>query len=257
VNPIKYLSIILLINLSLFQSSIANADDVLNGIEVTGKASVSAMPDQFLVTLTVKERGFSASKTKRLVDRNSQMIIDAASSFDIDKKLIQSTQLSIRVNYDKPAINFQTVDVKALSNNDLKTKVRANIKDNNKKQLHFDISRKIIISINDLSIYDRLLDKIVKIGVTEISPVQMSVKGSEELYMRALDKAIIDAKEKAQRIANQAGVKVGPLKYLKETSYGGHNRYSFTSEALADSFSSSVGQRAISAQVIATFSLQR
>jgi uncharacterized protein YggE len=74
--------------------------------------------------------------------------------------------------------------------------------------------------------------------------------------MQALDKAIIDAKEKAQRIANQAGVKLGLLKYLKETSYGGHNRYSFANEALAGSFSSSTGQKAVSAQVIAIFSLQ-
>ncbi|NQZ83681.1 MAG: SIMPL domain-containing protein [Colwellia sp.] len=254
---IKVFSIIFILIINSFHISSVKADDGLTGIEVMGKASVSAMPDQFLVTLTVKERGFSASKTKALVDRNSQMIVDAASSFGIDKKLIQSTQLSIRVNYDKPSINFQGVDVKTAFNDNLKTKIRTNIKNKYNNHSSIDVSRKIIIPINDLSIYDRLLDKVVKIGVTEISPVQMSIKGSEELYMQALDKAIIDAKQKAQRIANQAGVKLGPLKYLKETSYGGHRRYSFASEALPSSFSSSAGQRAVSAQVIATFSLQQ
>jgi uncharacterized protein YggE len=253
---IKHLIIILLLNISLSQSFIANADDVMTGIEVVGKGNVSAIPDQFLVTLTVKERGFSASKTKALVDRNSQMIVDAASSFGIDKKLIQSTQLSIRVNYDKSSINFQAVDVKTAFNDDLKAKITTNIKNKHNNHSSIDVSRKIIVPINDLSIYDRLLDKVVKIGVTEISPVQMSIKGSEALYMQALDNAIIDAKEKAQRIANQAGVKLGSLKYLKETSYGGHNRYSFASEALPSSFTSSAGQKAISAQVIAIFSLQ-
>jgi uncharacterized protein YggE len=243
--------------MTLFQSSRATTNEIMTGIEVMGKASVSAMPDQFLVTLTVKERGFNAGKTKALVDRNSQMIVDAASSFGIDKKLIQSTQISIIVNYDKLSSNLQAVDVKTTFNEVVKAKIRTNAKKKYNEHLSIDVSRKIIIPINDLSIYDRLLDKVINIGATEISPVQMSIKGSEELYMQALDKAIIDAKVKAQRIANQAGVKLGLLKYLKETSYGGHNRYSLASEPLSGRFSSSAGQKAVSAQVIAIFSLQQ
>ena len=71
----KFLIIIALIynNANAFANDLAR-----DGIEVSGSGSVNVIPDNFILSLNVTERGRVLSKLKSLVDKKSNSVIQAA-----------------------------------------------------------------------------------------------------------------------------------------------------------------------------------
>ena len=94
----KYLFIIII---SIFSSLSTAQQYSENGIEVIGKASVKAEPDQFVFTVSINQRGALASKVKALVDHKSQLVTDMYLSMGIAKNMIQSERLQLTPRYEK------------------------------------------------------------------------------------------------------------------------------------------------------------
>jgi uncharacterized protein len=212
--------------LCLIPNSFAN---VSNGIEVTGKASVMVVPDIFSLTISIKERGKSANKTKMIVDDKSSRIVKMFIKRGVNESNIDTSQISMFPIYEKTSINFEHQEIqKRLNSQEKITLSGKNNQDGKMSRLtRFEVSRTITISFKELSIYDQILDDLVKLGVSHISPVEMSVAESEKYYQQALYQAIYKAKQKALNIAQQAGVKLGTLLSLKESGYYSPMRYKF------------------------------
>ncbi len=213
------------------------------GIEVSGKSSIMVMPDQFSLTLHIKEQGKSAEKTKLLVDAKSKKVVSMFVKEGISSSSIESSQLRIFPIYQKPSIQLKPLDVK--KDNPMK----------NKGNIRFEIGRTITVTLDKLEIYDRVVDRAVKLGVSNVSPLQISISNSDEYYQKALIQAIEHAHLKAKKVAQQAGVKLGKLISLKESSYHSPTRYRMAAESSAG-FSSQVTEKAVSAQVIVIYDIQ-
>ena len=251
----KYILMVCSLLASSFALAVAYQPE---GIEVTGKAAVVATPDVFSLELSVVERGVSAGKTKSLVDHKSKQLVAAAKGLGIKAQDIQSTRMNMFPIYEEASIRMHGVDVKTQFADDAKGKVHLSVndkKDRNPKPV-FEVSRKITIKLFDIELYDRLLDKVAKIGVSRISPLSMSFSNIEQLYQQALDKAILNAKQKAMKIAAQAGVSLGKLTYMKEVSYGAPRAFAMARTEARTGFDSSYGQQDVTAQVIARFKIQ-
>jgi len=244
--------------LSVIVSFNASASyEKLEGLEVTGKAVIAAEPDVFTITLTVLERGISAGKIKTLVDHKSKRVVDMSLAFGIKAKDIQSSQVNITPIYqdDDASIRMNTLDVRQNFPNETEGDIRLSHKGKPKQRKPLmEISRTIRLKIHDLSLYDKLLDKAVKIGVNRLSPLQMSFSQVEKLYQQALDKAILAAKNKALRVASIAGLTLGNLTYMKELSSSRPSHYNLGREMRAG-FSSNAGTKEVTAQVVAVFQL--
>lgn len=213
------------------------------GIEVSGKSSIMVMPDQFALTLHIKERGKSAEKTKLLVDAKSNKLISMFEKEGINSLSIESSQLRMFPIYEKPSIQLEPLDVRKSA----QMKSDSNIR--------FEIGRTITVKLDKLEIYDRVVDKAVKLGVSNISPLQMSISNPDEHYEKALVQAIEHAHLKAKKVAQQAGVKLGKLSSLKESSYHSPTRYRMAAES-STGFASQVTSKAVSAQVIVIYDIQ-
>ncbi|MEW6984433.1 SIMPL domain-containing protein [Colwelliaceae bacterium 6471] len=226
------------------------------GIEVTGKAEISATPDIFIVEMDVIERGASAAKIKNLVDYKSKQIVKAARAIGVKENEIQSARVNIRPIYEEPSIVIQGADIinKFPDGTRGKVNVSTESRDKSSAKVTIEVSRRIKINLFDLTHYDQLLDSVTKIGVSRIYPLSMSISKAGQLYQQALDQAIMDAKQKATRIAAQAGVSLGKLSYMKEISYGAPSALARASDFRAE-FQSSAGQERITAQVLATYSI--
>lgn len=226
------------------------------GIEVIGKASVDVMPDQFSLTIRIKERGRSASKTKALIDSKSAQITRMFVQEGVKASAIDSSQVSMYPIYEKPAMKFQPSEVKTQINENSKVKfsTKQSAQANEQQVAWFDVGRTITVSFTEWAIYDKVLDQVVKLGVSHISPMEMSFQTPDKHYQQALFKAIAHAKSKALAIAEQAGVKLGQLVSLKETSHFAPVMYRMASES-STAFNSSTTKKAISAQVIAVYQI--
>jgi uncharacterized protein YggE len=227
------------------------------GIEVTGKSSVMVVPDLFSLTISIKERGKSANKTKIVVDDKSSKIVKMFIKRGVNEANIDTSQVSMFPIYEKPSITFEHQELQKRLNSQEKISLSGKKSQDDKvsRLTRFEVSRTITISFKQLSIYDQVLDDMVKLGVSHISPVEMSVSESDKYYQQALYQAIDKAKHKALSIAQQAGVKLGALLSLKESGFYSPMRYSMSSEAKT-SFSTRITEKAVSAQVIAIYNIE-
>jgi len=243
---------------SLIVSFTASASyEKLEGLEVTGKGVIATEPDVFTITLTVLERGISAGKIKTLVDHKSKRLVNMSLALGIKAEDIQSSEVNITPIYqdDDTSIRMNTLDVRQRLPDETEGDVRLSHKGKSKQRKPIiEISRTVRLKIRDLALYDKILDKAVKIGVNRLSPLQMSFSQIENLYQQALDKAILAAKSKALRAASIAGVTLGELTYMKELSSSRPSHYNMVREMRAG-FNSNAGTKEVTAQVVALFKL--
>ncbi|GHE90754.1 SIMPL domain-containing protein [Thalassotalea profundi] len=249
----RNISLVLLIS---FISTSVLAND--KGIEVVGKAAIKAVPDEFSITLEIKQRGVVASKAKGVVDHKSKLLMRELNKIGFDNKAVDSSNIVMYPVYEKPSIVIDNSVAKSrLSENQRIDTTLGNIvaEKNSMVLSYFDVTRTFVIAFDDLAKYDQLLDVVTKVGVSHISSLTMSYKDSEAIYQQALTKALENAKAKAQTIAKQMNVELAGLTSLKETGYHAPKAYAMMSEARG-SFNSNVSEKDVNAQVIAIFSIQ-
>jgi uncharacterized protein YggE len=259
----KYLFVMII---SLFTSSITAEQYAQKGIEVIGKASVKAEPDQFFFTISINQRGTIVSKAKALVDQKSRLVTNMYLSMGIPRNSIDSARLQLTPRYEKQtyAPEFEVHQRLANQNpnkgkNHAKAVINSNQLANNslyaQEKIYFEVSRTIMVTFTDFTLYDQLLDNVVKIGVSQISPLNTSITNNEALYQQTLIKALENASQKAEAIAKQINVKLGKLSSFKESSYHTPSTYMMASTS-SDGLSSQTAQKDISAQVSVTFAIK-
>lgn len=255
----KYLLSVLLLTSSLTTfASVANEQP--QGIEVRGRAAIIATPDLFSLSFSIIKRGKSALKTKAIVDHQTNLVVNAAKKLGIKRENIQSARMNLRPIYQKNTVDYAGIEVKQNFNHNNKGRVylTKNELDKATQPYIFEVSRQVTINMDDIADYDRLLDQLVKIGVTHISSLSMSVAKKDNFYKKALAKAIMLAKDKALRIAGQAGIQLGKLIYLKEISYNApviqsNMRMAYGRDASLHN--SNIGTTQIKAEVLAVFAI--
>jgi uncharacterized protein len=248
---------VLLISLTVLFSSFSLAVEHA-GISVSGKATINKAPDQFLIRLSIVERGISAAKAKQRVDLKAQQVIKSIRTFGIEDNALKTTQLRINPIYphNKVSVDKVYAPIGSVGNGKV---VSVNAKDssNEQVQIEFDVSRDIDVMITDFAMYEKLLDKVTKLGVTRISPAQASISDADSLYQRALLLAVTNASEKAQKLAKTLGVKLGQVSKLEELSYRAPGTIQMAADSLASGgrLQSHAGFNEVSAEVRITFSI--
>jgi len=263
------MKILLVLFVTFFTSFVSAQQSSKSGIEVIGKASVKAQPDHFILSVFITERGRIASKTKAIVDQKSRFVIDSFLTTGIAKNAIESSRLQLSPRYDNRP-NIADFEIHQRVNSHRKTQVQSNSKNpkivansqnvtnndlNDLQKIYFEVSRTITVTFTNFELYDQLLDNAVKIGVSRISPLQSAITDNETLYQQALIKALKNATQKAQAIAQNIGAKLGVITSLTESSYHAPRAYSMVSDS-RESFSSQTTQKNITAQVGVTFTIK-
>ncbi|NQZ21833.1 MAG: SIMPL domain-containing protein [Colwellia sp.] len=257
------MKVLFILVITLFSSFVSAQQSVANGIEVIGKASIEAKPDHFIFNVLIFERGRIASKTKAIVDQKSRLVIDSYLHTGIDKNAIDSSRLQLSPRYEK-RVNVSDFEIQQRvhgRSTPINAKVVVNSKNlfnsdlNEKQKIYFEVSRTITVTFTDFELYDQLLDNAVKIGVSHITPLQSAIADNEALYQQALIKAVENAKQKAQAIAQQIGAKLGVITRLKESSYHAPRAYAMASDS-RESFNSQTIKKNITAQVSVNFTIK-
>jgi uncharacterized protein YggE len=75
--------------------------------------------------------------------------------------------------------------------------------------------------VRDLAQVGRVIDAGIGAGANNVSGPSLSREDRAKLYHEALRKAVADAKAKADALARAAGVTVGPVQAMTESTQGG------------------------------------
>lgn len=93
----------------------------------------------------------------------------------------------------------------------------------------FEVSQSVSVKVRDLEEAGTLISGVGERGATNISNLSFTIDDEEVLKVEAREKAIIDAKEKAQKLAADLGVRVVRMREFWEDNdgYYPYNSYGF------------------------------
>jgi hypothetical protein len=84
----------------------------------------------------------------------------------------------------------------------------------------YEVTNQVRVRVRNLSSLGRLLDTMVSQGANALGGIGFSIADPAPLLEQARSKAIADARQKAQVYATAAGVKVGRVIFIRDTSAG-------------------------------------
>lgn len=158
-------------------------------ISISGEGKIKTTPDQVEVTVGFFNSGKDAKEVKNIND-------------DVVNKVIKFLKQS-----GIPSTDFKTTNVSLYKNYDYKSKI-----------YNFQASQSLMLTLNDLSQYDVIMNGLNEAGVNSISGIEFKSSKLKEIEREARKIAIKDAKEKAEDYASVLGQKVGKALTITDNS---------------------------------------
>jgi uncharacterized protein len=177
---------------SLFAAPAMAQSDFPPAISVTGEASISVPPDLALLDAGVASDGKTAREASEANNTAMAKVLAALKTAGIDDKDVQTSRLSIQPQYAPNRSGPSAI-----------TGYRA--------------SNRVTVKLHDVSKVASVIDALVSAGANDIGNVNFTVSKASELLDQARDKALADARRKAEIYAKAAGVTLGtPLSIAEE-----------------------------------------
>jgi uncharacterized protein len=166
-----------------------------NVVSVTGDAEVKVIPNQVLLSLGVETRDKSLPPAKAKNDSAVRSVLNAIGKFQIDPTDVQTDVIRVDIRY----------------NGSVETVVD-----------HYVVEKSIAITLKDVSKFEPLLSAVLEAGANHIYDVEFMTTELRKYRDQARALAAKAAIEKANDLADAAGLKViGKPTSLSTYSYGG------------------------------------
>lgn len=204
-------------------------------ITVTGSGKTTLTPDIAYISIGVHTENKDAAEAVAGNNSQSEKVVEALNSFQIDPKDIQTTNFSIypRQDYDQ---------------------------DGKPTGITFVVDNTVYVTLRDIEKIGDLLDAVVKAGANSISGIQFDVENKSEALSVAREAAVADAQAQAEELAKAAGVELGSVQSI--SSYSSYPvpieqpRAGVMMDAAAASVPISPGQMTLTVDVNMVFLIQ-
>lgn len=175
----------------------ALAEDHFNGkqhriIEVSGVGNTLSVPDRFSFSLSIEQKGKVASELNKTIVEKTSSVIQALVDIGIDKKAVQSLQVQFN-----PWVEYNG-------------KFR--------EQKGFILTRQVKVTLQTLMQYEQSIDTVLNLGVSNINQFSFSNSQADENYQAALKQALLNAKQRATKMANVLDLKLAGVISIYEHS---------------------------------------
>jgi uncharacterized protein YggE len=175
----------LAIALALLSAPALAESDFPPAISVTGEASVAVPPDLAWVDAGVASDGRTAREASEANNTAMAKVLAALKAASIDDKDVQTSRLSLQPQYSpgragpaSPIVGYRA-------------------------------SNRVTVRMHDVSKVAAIIDTLVSAGANDIGNVSFAVSQASKLLDDAREKAVADARRKAEIYARAAGVSLG------------------------------------------------
>jgi len=184
-------------NTTLGEITELNLSTQQQGIWVTGQGKVSAVPDIATLRLGIDVEEVSVSEAQNRAANAMDAIMVVLTKNGIDEKDIQTQHFSIH---------------------------KVTRWDRNKEEevvTGYRVSNMVTAKIRKIDNAGTIIDEVAQAGgdSTRIDGIDFSIEDPTTIYEEAREKAMADAKAKANQLAKLAGVNLGNATYISETSF--------------------------------------
>lgn len=179
---------------------IGKSAEMTNQIAITGEGIVYSTPDIAEVSVGVTSQAVTVADAQKENTEKMNEVISAVKSAGVAEKDVKTANYSIYPKYEWKA--------------ELKKSELAG----------YTVSQSLNVKIRDTKKVSEILKVATQKGVNKIGDLQFSVDEPERLKVEAREKAIKNAKQKAEMLAGQLGVKLDKVVSFSE-SEGGWDGY--------------------------------
>ena len=173
--------------------------------DVTGEGRVTIKPDIASITAGIQAQASSVKGAQDQINSVINQVSEAIKQTGVDAKDIQSTNYSIYPTYDYGG--------------------------GTQKITGYNAGTNLLIKVRNLDNINNVIDSATKNGANQISGLTFSVDDKTKMETEARQKAVDEAKKKAQVAAKIAGFKLGRIINYSENFQGGPRPITLTMEA--------------------------
>jgi uncharacterized protein YggE len=170
-----------------------NADRKPGTISVDGSGSVETAPDTANTSFGVVTQGATAQAAMAQNSAAMKKVIDALKRAGVAAKDLQTQYVSLDPRYDNQG----------------------------REILGYNASNSVSAIVRDLAQVGPVIDAGIGAGANNVSGPSLSREDRDKQYHEALEKAVADARAKADVLARAAGVTVGAVQSMTESPQGG------------------------------------
>lgn len=217
------------------------------GIWVTGTGQVSMEPDLVILNLGVESMADTVSDANSSAATAMDAIMRSLAENGVEERDIQTHNFNVRPQYEWIEID-------------------ENGRRSSRRELvGYEVTNNLTAKIRDLEAVGSLIDEVITAGgdATRFDGIRFTVEDTSDVMSQLREKAVMDAMEKAQQIADVAGVTLGSLGYLTDSTvrtqsvdpYLSRAAFALAADEVAAT-SISGGELEVSLTVQAAFSIQ-
>lgn len=176
-------------------TTVQNSEGQQRGISVSGEGIVQGAPDIATISLGVSTLRDTVAQARTDAATALTGMVDSLKANGVEEKDIQTAGLSIQPEYDYT--------------------------DGRQLLRGFRVTNTLTAKLRDIDRTGEIVDEAVEAGgdSTNINGIQFSIDDPEELKNEAREKAVADAKARAETLAAASGVSLGSPITISETSY--------------------------------------
>lgn len=167
-------------------------DNVRDTITVNGTAKMTVQPDIANLSVGLISTGKTVAETQKQNTDKMNMITAAVKAFGVKDDDVQTSNYQIYPQYDWT--------------------------DGRQILRGYQVSQQLSVKIRDLDKVGDILGKVGELGANQVNGVTFDVDDKTDIQKQSRDKAIADAKEKAQALAKSLGMKLGKVVSFSEDS---------------------------------------
>lgn len=176
---------------SIAQVAVPGQGDRRGTISVQGEATISLLPDLALLTAGFEARGETAREALDASKAAMASLMDALKRKGIDVRDVQTHELKLTPVRDQPSNEIGRSAPPA-------------------KVIGYQVGNEVVVTIRDVAKVGELIDAVVRAGANRIEDLSFAIK-DRRTYLRDLRRrALADAREKAEEVAREAGMRLGP-----------------------------------------------
>ena len=222
------------------------------GISVTGTGEAQGQPNVARVTLGVRARAVQAQDAMSEVSRHAASIANAVRALGIADKDIRTERASLyEERTARPMPSPMPVPTKGKA---------APASAPALPTVHYVANNIIEITVRDLSMVGKVIGAATQAGANEVQNIMLSLDDSRALRTVARERAMADAREQAEQLAQLSGAKLGEPLLIRSHRSGFEGPVMMAKEALsadAGQVPFSPGQITIQEQVEVRFEIVR
>ncbi|MFA5020593.1 MAG: SIMPL domain-containing protein [Patescibacteria group bacterium] len=165
---------------------IGKTPDIINQITVTGTAKISATPDVAVLYLGIVSEGATVNTAQKgVTDKMNGIIASLKKDFQIEAKDIKTENFSVSPKYDWS--------------------------DGRQRIIGYTVNQSVTVKVRNFDRIGDILAKATELGANTVSGPNFMIDDPETVKTEAREKAIAQAKAKAELLADQVGIKLGRI----------------------------------------------